>query len=158
MSYEVILPGTVTLEALIDQVAHATWKVLAASAAGPDLYPGYYIPVRQAIEEHLMRVMLEEEDLGAAHGYRFAGGSRADDRLEEGIVRAVAARLPGVIGDVRVADVFERTVPGTIHSVLEPFLWFEGDDVREGRTDSPVPGPRASDRLTGAVRNPAGSR
>ncbi len=146
MSYEVILPVTVTLDSLIDEVAHAAWRVLASSPAGPGLYPGYYIPVRQAIEEHLMRVLLEEEDLGAAHGYRFAGGSRADDRLEEGIVRAVAARLPGLIGDVRVADLFERTVPGTIHAVLEPFLWFEGDDSREGTGASSVPGPQVGTR------------
>lgn len=156
MAYEVILPMPVDLEALIDQMAHATWKALLVSRAGQFLYPGYFIPLRQAIEEQLQRSLLEEEDLGAAHGYRFSGRDEPGRRLEDVIVMAVAARLPGVLGDVRVSDVFQRTVPVAVRSVLEPFLWFEGDDDhREDELD--VPGPRSHNRGSGDVSSRTGA-
>lgn len=158
MSYEVILPMPVSLEALVDQMAHATWKALLSCRAEGSLYPGYFIPVRQAIEEQLSRNLLGEEDLGAAHGYRFAGGGEPGHRLEDGIVMAVAARLHGVLGNVVVAEVFQRSVPTAVRSVLEPFLWYEGDDARDGAGESSdVPGPRAGHRSAGVVSNPAGT-
>jgi hypothetical protein len=130
MAYEVILPMPVSLDALVDQMAHAAWKAMAISRAGAELYPGYFIPMRQAIEEHLQHCLLSEEDMGAAHGYRFAGGEEPGRRLEDGIVMSVVARLPGMLGDVRVADLLNQSVPMAVRSVLEPFLWFEGDDDR----------------------------
>lgn len=158
MSYEVILPMPVTMEAVMDQMAHAVWRVLGTTRAGVGLYPGYFVPMRQAIEEHLMRMLLEEEDLGAARGYRFSGGPGDGERLEDGIVRAVISRLPGLLGDVRVAEVFSRDVPVAMHSVLEPFLWFEGDDQPAEPAGRPhVPGPRAGSRRSGDAGSTAGA-
>jgi hypothetical protein len=157
MAYEVILPIPVSLEALVDQMAHAAWNALTTGRVAVELYPGYYIPMRQAIEDELQRSLLEEEDLGAAHGYRFAGGGGPGCRLEDAIVMAMAARLPGILGDVRVADIFQQAVPLAVRSVLEPFLWFEGEDDRsEENSGIPVPGPRAGDRNSGVVSSPSG--
>lgn len=158
MSYEVILPMPVTMDAVLDQMAHAVWRVLGTTRAGAELYPGYFIPLRQALEEHLMLMLIEEEDLGAAHGYRFSGGPGPGDRLEDGLVQAVVARLPGLLGDIPLAETFSRDVPVAMHSVLEPFLWFEGDDgPAEPARDLHVPGPRAGSRMTGESGSPAGA-
>lgn len=159
MSYEVILPMPMTMESVVDQMAHAAWRVLASSNLSPAIYPGYFIPLRQAVEEQLMHMLLEEEDLGSAKGYRFIGGRRAGERLEDGIARAVLARLPGVLGDIRVADAFLQTVPSAMHSVLEPFIWFEGGDVLNAVPDQvmDVPDPRAGSRTTGDSSKTAGA-
>ncbi len=128
MQVELILPTEMTLEDIADRLARAAWRVLAGDHREWGGYQGTYVPVCEAIADHLARCRISEQPMGGVRAVRLDGDAPENaGGLEAGLTRAIACRVGELFSDLRAFRLVTHDLPGALHEALRPYAWVDAD-------------------------------
>lgn len=142
MVCELVFSVDMTTEKLVDQLADAAWTALTGSSGLGDLYPGYYIPLHEALTDHLEQSLIGSHSWGRITVHRLlCEAGTGDHGLPDDLVGAVTRRLSGLEAARREAVV--ESMGKAMSDVLAPYVWYDQDGpLPEGKA-AQVPGPQA---------------
>lgn len=129
------LPAHVTLEEVVDGMAHAGWRVLTLPPELHHLYPGYWVAARAIIFEHLNRARSGEVVAADASREIELADERDVDAFVSALAGAIMHRLEGVHCGTCGVECAAPHLPEALHHALHVYA-----------KESPSPG---NHRVTG---------
>lgn len=123
MEYQLVIPAEMTVEFLVDELAHAVWNHLADDPASDELLPVHFGAIHDSIQDHLMERLESDQHLGWVRSLRFTSGTGdTDASLEDELTRVVAQALGAVLSDDQSIRILLPGLPAAIRNAFTPYL------------------------------------
>ncbi len=122
MGMEITIRTHGDLDEIGERVAKGAWGTLTHLPGMERLYPGYYVTIMRAAEEHLWRRLTAEVVFGDGSRKLMFDGPESVEEFELHMAAEIARLLEREVRDAAVLPAVERALPGAIHEALRSFV------------------------------------